>query len=238
MSADGLGNYVWYTPQDSGEWFESDGGGHKLDIREGSRDPASQPPIRVVYTHTVPPQWEAPDYWAVPFDDTGEECVKFYETPTYAYSQRVPEMSFVTINAVSYNWNIDLALGDTFAVEILRNHDTLARWEDRVIRITGDLGNRFVLASHGAPLPCYARFDRNDVIGCRVTFRGAYPFGVPNNVPIPGLPRFRVVFNGWRSTITANADGQAKNQRVMNLEDSKPYFDRAMEMVKLRGGRF
>jgi hypothetical protein len=101
-----------------------------------------------------------------------------------------------------------------------------------------DLGNRFVVASHSRPAPCFARFDRNDVIGVRVTFRGQFPFGFPKNLPIPGLPRFHVVFNGWRSTITVNTSGQAKNQRVLNDDDMAPCLDKAMELVKLRDGRF
>jgi hypothetical protein len=235
MSAnEGLGSYVWYVPQQEAPPWVDD---LKDDIREGAPVPFSPPPIRVVYTHSIPPQWEMPDYDAEPWEDIGEECVKFYETPTYVYNRVVPEMSWVTINRLSYQWNIPLVVGDTFVVEVLRNHDTLARWEDRVIRITGDLGSRFVIASHSRPAPCFARFDRNDVIGARVTFRGQFPFGVPNNVPIPGLPRFRVMWNGWRSTISNNVIGQAKNNRVQ-WELMGPAFDRAMELVKLRGGRF
>ena len=215
----------------------------KAAVREGAPVPFSQPPERVVVVHAVPPQWEAPDYDAQPWEDRGEDCVKFYETPTYVYAVRVPEMSFVTIEGVSYQWNTDRSVGDVFVVEILRNHDTLATWEDRVVTNSGvpgspaDLGNRFAISAHHRPVPCFASFDRNDIIGCRVTFRGPHPFGVPNNTPIPGLPRFRVLFNGWRSTITNNADGQVKNRRFSNA-DLIGWADNAMRLVRCRGGRF
>jgi hypothetical protein len=231
---DDLGAYVWYAPRPEKPWAER----LKLDVREGSKDPPSEKPGRVIYTHTVPPAWEMPDFDAVPWDDIGEECVRFYETPTYVYTVAVPPMRMVMINNISYQWSIDMAVGDVFVVEILRNHDTLATWEDRVISVAGDLGARFALASHSRPAPCYARFDRNDVIGVRVTFRGPFPFGVAKNVPVPGPPHFRVLLNGWSSPIAINTDGQSKAPRTLNVEEQSPALTRAMELVKLRRGAF
>jgi hypothetical protein len=242
LGTDGLGTYVDYVAR---KFIPPDaitdgplGANAKVDAREGAPEPASQKPVRVVYTHYVPPQWEAPDFDAAPWEDVGEDCIKFYETPTYVYNARVPEMSMVTLTHISYQWNLPLVLGDTFIVELLRNHDTLATWEDRVIRVTGDLGRRFVIASHDQPMPCEARFDRNDIIGARVTFKGQFPFGFPKSTLIPGLPRFRVLLNGWRSTITSNTDGQQKNARMPNSSDRIGMISEALELVKLRGGKF
>lgn len=229
----GLGTYVDHFPPPVTQWE----GPLKPDVREGAKDPVSPKPPRFAVLPVSPPQWEAPDFDARPFEAAGEDCVQFYETPTYTFSFKVPETSLVAIKALSYQWHITRPIGDVFRVELLRNHDTLTGWEDIVISAAGDLGARFAFCSHVSPLPIFARFDRNDVIGIRVTYRGPYPFGIAPNVGIPGRPRFRTVFNGWLSTITNNRDGQSKNTRV-RTDDLPPMIDHAMGLLRERRWRF
>lgn len=129
-----------------------------------------------VAANALPAQWEAPDYWAVPFDYAQQDCVIFYATRTSVLQYEVPAGSLVTVTGVSYQFTTNLVVGDIFEVSLLRNHELLASWEDRVVSTTGDRGARFALCSHLYPMRVRAYYIANSRITVAITYRGQEPF--------------------------------------------------------------
>jgi hypothetical protein len=153
-----------------------------------------------------PPQWEDPDFWSEPYDDEQQECVDFYETPTYVYNERVPLTSLIQVRGVSYHWVEDLPVGDYFDVQLMRNHDTLCTWTDYVVSATGDKGGRFAMCSHFRPMEVNTTFDRGDHIHVRVTYHGPYPYAKNANDPLK--LKCRVLLHGYKARISSTGDGQ------------------------------
>lgn len=131
---------------------------------------------RSIAANAVPAQWEAPDYWAVPFDYAQQDCVIFYATRTSVLQYEVPAGSLVTVTGLSYQFTTDLVVGDIFEVALMRDHELLASWEDRVVSTTGDRGARFALCSHIYPMQVQAHYQASSRITVAITYRGLEPF--------------------------------------------------------------
>ncbi|MDW8332516.1 MAG: hypothetical protein RMK43_12775, partial [Cyclobacteriaceae bacterium] len=102
---------------------------------------------------------------------------------------------------------------------------------------TGDLGHQFEFAAHHLPIPIFVRFDRHVEIGCRITIFGPFPYSVTPGTPIPGLPRFRILLSGVRSSLPADTDQLARMQRY-NTDQLQQDVQKILQLVKLRSGTF
>lgn len=217
----------------------------ELPVREGAAVPEGAPPLRIAEFAHYRPQWEAPDFLAEPWESAGEECVKYYETPTYIYHYTVPEGWLIHIWSMCYTSRLTSSPitpappppGAFFSVEVLRDHETLLRFKDRVIPAPTlfqpvDAGNRYTFCSTVFPVPISVHCDRRQTLSARVTIHN-------NNVsaPLPALIRFRILFGGYRSTLTASSQARGKQQRFAE-EHAAPFVDRAVKLFKVRGGRF
>lgn len=215
---------------------------HRVPVREGAPTPQSAPPWPVSAGETYLPQWEEPDFFAEPWEDYGEECIKYYNTPTYIYHRVIPEGSLVHIWSMSYSASDNTytypspGIGTFFTIEVLRDHETLIVFKDRVkvghpLALPPDFGNRFLFAAHHRPIPLSMIFDRRRNLSCRVTIHnGTGP------IPVDPLIRFRVLFGGYRSTLTASSEKRGKQQRI-DPAQTTDMVNRVMDLIRIRGGR-
>lgn len=227
------------------------GSGFNALVREGAEIPPSAPPPRLVGIERYFPQWEKPDFYAEPWEDIGEECIKFYGIPVYVYTKKVPEASLLRINSISYSVRpldedpyliYQIPLSTKFKIDILRDHITLLSFVDRAASVLPvnhpqDYGQRFCLAAHHKPLPVYIIFDRVQTISVRVAVIGQYPYTTVPGTPLAQLIRFRVLLSGYRSTLTASSETKAKQQRI-DVQQTDDFLRRALSLFTLRGGRF
>ena len=180
-----------------------------------AKEPESAPPNNRLFLWRMPPQWEQPDYWSQPYEKEQQICIDFYATPTYVFNDTVPETTLIHIWGISYHFLEDRPAGDIFDVQLLRNHDTLCTWTDRVVATSGDRGNRFAVCSHFRPMVVNATFDRGDQIHVRVTLRGQHPF--TKVATDPATSKMRVLVNGYMARINATGDGQQAKSRNRRL---------------------
>jgi hypothetical protein len=131
------------------------------------------------------------------------------------FNDTIPDMAAVRVWGVSYHFTTDVAVGEVFEVQVLRNHDTLCTWTDQVMSTTGDRGARFALCGHTRPMRLDAVLDRGDHLHVRVTMRGPRPFTL--GTTDRANTKMRVLIHGYKARINTNRDGQqgkAENRRL------------------------
>jgi hypothetical protein len=152
-----------------------------------------------------PVVWHAANFFGRNFEVEAQHCVPFYETPTYALSIPLPDMSVAVITGVSYEFDQDLLVGEIVQIEMLRNRDQLALWEDDWRINVGPRGQRFAFSWTDLPIELWARYDRGEQVQVRVTVKGVFPFV---HLPADVLQKTcRVILRGYVALRTDDRQG-------------------------------
>lgn len=165
----------------------------------------------------MPVMWEEPIVFSEPFDTVQSATINFYEQATPIFQFEVPRQYFLVVQGVSYEVE-NASDEDIFDVELMRDGDTLARWSEYVMdAANANPANRYAFGGFSQPIPFRVRFDQDNHLTVRITYRGPKPFIFDSNDPFNQTAKVNV--NGWICRMRDAREGAPKY--VVNpLEDS------------------
>ncbi len=191
----------------------------------------NQPPIPVALPIPLPtkplvdvsinarfPQYNEPNYWTKPFDMSACTCCAFYKTWTPVLFYDVGSTEMLIITGVSYELP-GLPINSLFRIQLLRDGDVIADWEDMRVKTTGNPAGQYAFSGHVEQIPQWTRIDRNQRLTARILLMGVSPYPLDSSTQYSG--NICIYVHGFRPAIFDNRDGAARPSEAGELAQAE-----------------
>lgn len=176
----------------------------------GAQVPRSAPPPCMVGFPVRWPAWQRANFWSHNAPQADQSCISWYESWTTVFNYVVPADRVLLVDEISIGFPIAREQFEINEVQVLRNQEEIARWEECITVVAtpsapkNNEATSVAFGGHLSPIPFYGRFAQNDRFIVRVRARGREPF---NKVPSEVYGgQARVLPGGWLASIMDGRD--------------------------------
>lgn len=209
------------VPPRRGEWPEEDD--QLLKIPTKQMEPVGEDSPQPIWVTGNLPGWNAPNFWAKPFEYTFTRCVPTWEEEYPIGIFTTPDMNMTIIRSVSYDVISGLDQFDLFEYKMYSSGHLKATWEDMTIDpASAAAAQRYVFSGDTIPLRLDWLVDRNKTCRFTIKARGLVDLaGASNHAPgdpINPNAHFRLNIQGYIATLRRDVDGGPRPDDLGHME--------------------